>query len=97
VETGSGLQPFDALHSRELHQQLIAALAALPRVRREVFVLYELEDMTIAQAADALGIPENTALYRLHAARNAITAFARKRELTSDVVRVLRRGRVEVA
>jgi RNA polymerase sigma-70 factor (ECF subfamily) len=90
-------QPFEALRSRELHEQLTAALAALPRVRREVFVLYELEDMTIAEAAQALGVPENTALYRLHAARDAIAAFVRKREQTSDFARVRRRGRVEVA
>lgn len=97
LEEGGPAQPFEALHSRELHQQLMAALASLPRVRREVFVLYELEDMTIAEAAQALGIPENTALYRLHAARDAVTAFVRRRELTSEAVRVRRRGRVEVA
>jgi RNA polymerase sigma-70 factor (ECF subfamily) len=96
-DEGGPAQPFEALRSRELHQQLMAALAELPRVRREVFVLYELEDMTIAEAAKALGIPENTALYRLHAAREAIAGSVRKRELTSDVVRLRRRGRVEVA
>jgi RNA polymerase sigma-70 factor, ECF subfamily len=97
VEEGGSAQPFEAVHSRELYQQLTAALASLPRVRREVFVLYELEDMTIAQAADALGIPENTALYRLHAARDAIAGFVRRQALVSDVVRLRRRGRVEVA
>jgi RNA polymerase sigma-70 factor (ECF subfamily) len=97
VEVGGSAQPFEALHSRELHRQLTAALASLPRVRREVFLLYELEDMTIAQAAEALGIPENTALYRLHAARDAVAAFVRKQELSSEVARVMRRGRVEVA
>jgi RNA polymerase sigma-70 factor (ECF subfamily) len=97
LEEGGPAQPFEALRSRELHEQLIAALATLPRVRREVFVLYELEDMTIAEAAQALGVPENTALYRLHAARDEIAAFVRKRELTSEVVRARRRGRVEVA
>jgi RNA polymerase sigma-70 factor (ECF subfamily) len=97
LESGAAAQPFEAVRSRELHQQLMAALAELPRVRREVFVLYELEDMTIAEAARALGIPENTALYRLHAAREAIAAFVRKRELASEVSRLRRRGRVEVA
>lgn len=95
-EQGSHVQPFEALHSRELHQQLMAALTELPRVRREVFVLYELEDMTIGQAAEALGIPENTALYRLHSAREAIAAFVRKRELASDA-RQRQRGRMEIA
>jgi RNA polymerase sigma-70 factor (ECF subfamily) len=95
-EEGGPAQPFEALRSRELHQQLMAALDSLPRVRREVFVLYELEDMTIAEAADALGVPVNTAMYRLHAARDAVVAFVRKQELRSDVARVRARRRLEV-
>jgi RNA polymerase sigma-70 factor, ECF subfamily len=97
LEQGGPAQPFEALWSRELHQQLTAALATLPRVRREVFVLYELEDMTIGEAAEALGVPENTAMYRLHAARDAIVSFVRKRELTSDIARARARRRVEGA
>lgn len=54
-EQGGPAQPFEALWSRELHQQLVAALDSLPRVLREVFVLYELEDMTLTEAAEALG------------------------------------------
>jgi RNA polymerase sigma-70 factor, ECF subfamily len=57
------------------------ALAELPRAKREAFVLYELEEMTIAETATALGIPENTALYRLYGARKDIAAALRKREL----------------
>jgi RNA polymerase sigma-70 factor, ECF subfamily len=57
------------------------ALAELPRAKREAFVLYELEEMTIAETATALGIPENTALYRLYGARKNIAAALRKREL----------------
>lgn len=75
----------------------MAALATLPRVRREVFLLYELEDMTVVEAAEALGIRENTALYRLHAARDGIAAFVRKQDLASDVMRLRRRGRTQVA
>lgn len=56
------------------------ALAVLPAEQREVFALYELEGMTMAEVGAALGIPENTALYRLHAARDAIKrVFARSR------------------
>lgn len=89
-----GPHPFEALRSRELNQQLTAALASLPRVRREVFVLYELEQMPLADAAASLGIPEGTALSRLYAAREAIRSYARKREGT---LQSLRRRRVEVA
>jgi RNA polymerase sigma-70 factor (ECF subfamily) len=94
-EAGSNnAQPFEALRSRELHQQLMAALASLPRVRREIFVLYELEQMPLADAAIALDVPESTALSRLYAAREAIAAHVRKRERTLESQR---RRRVEVA
>jgi RNA polymerase sigma-70 factor (ECF subfamily) len=84
-------QPFESLHGRELQAQLMAALAVLSPRRREVFVLYELEEMTIAEAARALGIPENTALYRLYAAREAIAAYVQRQP------RLLKRGKTEVA
>ena len=68
-----------ALHSQAL-RELNAALATLPAEQSEVFVLYELEGMSMAEVAAALELPENTALYRLYAAREAIKAFMRKRE-----------------
>jgi RNA polymerase sigma-70 factor, ECF subfamily len=97
LEPPSTPQPFEALYSRQLHQQLTAAMASLPRAKREVFVLYELEDMTIAEAAAALGIAENTALYRLYAAREAIAAFVRKAERSSELAGQRRRSKTEVA
>jgi RNA polymerase sigma-70 factor, ECF subfamily len=56
-------------------QQLVrveAALRELPSEQREVFALYELEGMTMAEVAATQCVPENTALYRLYAARDAI-------------------------
>jgi RNA polymerase sigma-70 factor (ECF subfamily) len=97
VEVGGSAQPFEAAAHSRVASAADGGARELPRVRREVFMLYELEDVTIAQAAEALGIPENTALYRLHAARDAVAAFVRKQELSSEVARVMRRGRVEVA
>ena len=41
--------------------------------RREAFVLYELEGMSVVEVAQAIGVPENTALYRLHKAREELT------------------------
>jgi RNA polymerase sigma-70 factor (ECF subfamily) len=76
--------PFDLvdMYARyEAQRMLQSALAELPRPKREVFVLYELEGMTIAETATALGVPENTALYRLYGARKTIAANLRKREL----------------
>jgi RNA polymerase sigma-70 factor, ECF subfamily len=44
-------------------------LGTLDADKREVFVLAELEQMTLAEIADALGINKNTAWSRLRAAR----------------------------
>lgn len=97
VERGAEREPFEALHSRELYQQLMAALTNMTRARREVFVLYELEEMTIGQVAEALGIPANTALYRLQAARQAIAVFVHKNEIACELTRVRRRRGWEIA
>ena len=56
------------------------ALSALSEDKREVFVLYELEGMTMAEVAAALAVPENTALYRLYAARDEVRASLRQHE-----------------
>ena len=47
-------------------------LAGLPAQQREVFVLYEVEDMTMTEIADALRCPLQTAYSRLHKARERI-------------------------
>ena len=80
-EMSSAFDLVDSYARREAQEWLKHALAELPRAKREVFVLYELEEMTIAETAAALGIPENTALYRLYGARKSIGAALRKREL----------------
>ena len=47
-------------------------------LKREVFVLVELEEMTVPEIAEALGVPLNTAYSRLRAARQEFNAaFAR--------------------
>lgn len=57
-------------------------LAALPEKQRSVFVLYEVEHMTIAEIAEALGCPLQTAYARLHKARERVRAeLARARAL----------------
>ena len=72
---------------------IMSALAALPDAKREVFVLYELEGMTMAEAANALGIPENTALSRLYAAREDIRALMERDARTAQRTRELAMGR----
>ncbi len=53
-------------------------LGEVAPVKREVFVLAELEEMTAPEIAEAVGIPMNTAYSRLRAARQEFdAAFAR--------------------
>jgi RNA polymerase sigma-70 factor (ECF subfamily) len=66
---------------REALDLIERALRGMDEDRREVFALYELEGMTMAEVARTLGIPENTALYRLYAARDEVRAALRRREL----------------
>jgi RNA polymerase sigma-70 factor, ECF subfamily len=58
------------------------ALAQLAPEKREVFVLYEIEGMTMAEVARSLSLPENTALYRLYAARAELRAALERRHRT---------------
>ena len=48
------------------------ALRELAPEQREAFVLHEIEGMTVAEIGSATGVPENTALYRLHRARSEV-------------------------
>lgn len=66
------------LEARRACDRLDTSLARLDDDRRAVFVLYELEELTMAEVAAALGCPLQTAYSRLVAARKQITAdFAR--------------------
>jgi len=54
---------------REARERLDDALAALDEDKREVFVLYEIEELPMAEIAEVTGVPLQTAYARLHAAR----------------------------
>lgn len=53
---------------------LTKLLSGLDEPKREVFLLVELNEMTVPEAAETLGIPLNTAYSRLRAARLAFEA-----------------------
>jgi RNA polymerase sigma-70 factor (ECF subfamily) len=48
------------------------ALAGLPPLYREVFLLREVEGLGVRDAAEALGVPEGTVKVRLHRARKEL-------------------------
>jgi RNA polymerase sigma-70 factor, ECF subfamily len=58
----------------EAHRLLLDALDELEPERRAVFVLYELEQMTMPEVAQAVGCPLKTAYSRLYAARDSVRA-----------------------
>jgi RNA polymerase sigma factor (sigma-70 family) len=59
---------------------LFAALASLPSVERAVFELVALDELSVSEAAAALGVRQVTARVRLHRARAAL----RKRVADGD-------------
>jgi RNA polymerase sigma-70 factor (ECF subfamily) len=57
---------------------LDALLEAMPLDLRSVFVSYELEEMTVAEIASALGVPQGTAASRLKRAREVFDRLSRR-------------------
>jgi RNA polymerase sigma-70 factor (ECF subfamily) len=47
-------------------------LAGLPPLYREVFLLREVEGLSVRDTAEALGVPEGTVKVRLHRARQEL-------------------------
>lgn len=64
----------DVAERRQLRERLNALLSALPDEQRDVFVLYEIEELAMKEVAEALDCPIQTAYSRLHAARASLKA-----------------------
>lgn len=72
-----GGSPEDVLTRKEARVLLQGAVDALDDDKRAVFVLFEIEELPMAEVAHLVGCPLQTAYSRLHAARAAIQrAFA---------------------
>ena len=61
----------DGLELRDLDR----ALALLPTEQREVLLLVGLEELSYAEAARALGIPQGTVMSRLSPARSRLQSI----------------------
>ena len=57
---------------------LRAVIDAIPTELRVVFVLFEIEELTLAQIAEMLGIPSGTAASRLRRARESFQGIVRR-------------------
>jgi RNA polymerase sigma-70 factor (ECF subfamily) len=64
--------PLDAFERHQQKERLLRALDALEIEPREVFVLYEIEHLSIASIAEMTQSPAKTVYSRLYAARRAI-------------------------
>ena len=61
--------PSEALERQEVRLLLQDAITDLPLIYREVFVLRDMESLSVNQSAEALGISVAAAKVRLHRAR----------------------------
>jgi RNA polymerase sigma-70 factor (ECF subfamily) len=68
----SGFGPVRRIENRQQADQLLAALAALPPVQRDAFLLQAEGDMSVADIAAATGVGVETAKSRLRYARTAL-------------------------
>ncbi len=64
--------------ARERRLRLDRALDALDGDKRTVFVLFEVEELSMREIADALDVPLQTAYARLYAARKALSLALRE-------------------
>jgi len=86
AEPGEGSSS-SAWHGAEVavqRERLERVLYTLPEEQANVFVLYELEELSMSEVAAALGTPLQTAYSRLYAARKAVLMAFDERKRNSD-------------
>jgi RNA polymerase sigma-70 factor, ECF subfamily len=81
VASKSPLATLEAIERARLLESLLAALA--PK-KREAFILVELEQMTVLEASQALGLNSNTVSSRVRAARQDLEQALARLEAYND-------------
>jgi RNA polymerase sigma-70 factor, ECF subfamily len=66
---------------KRAHERLVQALGRLDEEQRQVFVLFELEELSMDEIARAMQAPLSTCYSRLYAARESVQAELRRRKL----------------
>ena len=74
----------EELERRRARAVLLTALAQLDADKRDVFVLYEFEELSMPEVAEAIGCPLTTAYSRLHAARKQVRGVFARTGLSSS-------------
>ncbi len=62
----------ESLDRERRARQLLAALSALDESKRAAFVLFEIEELTLAEVSEAVGAPLQTVYSRIKAAREQL-------------------------
>ena len=84
-EPGTPTSLLPSAEAAVYRERLERALYALPEPQASVFILYELEELTMPEVAAALGYPLQTAYSRLYAARKAVlAAFGERKGAFND-------------
>jgi RNA polymerase sigma-70 factor (ECF subfamily) len=75
-----------ALISNQTAEAVRCAVMALPRAQREAIVLFEFEEMSLAETAMVLGIDSNAVKARLHRGRESLRASLPLLKLYEELV-----------
>jgi RNA polymerase sigma-70 factor, ECF subfamily len=75
--------PEDLLDERRAHDTLREVLGSIPEDQRMVFVLYEIEELTMADIARLLAIAPGTAASRLRKAREVFQRLVARRRASA--------------
>lgn len=78
-ESAAEATQLEQLDQGAQRQRLMRALERISDEKRAALVLYEVEELTLAEVAEALGVPLQTAYSRIKAARQEL-----RRELEQD-------------
>lgn len=76
--------PDEKIESEQRRALVWRAIDTIPKERRAVFVLHELEGESVPRIAESLEIPLNTAYSRLRLARNDFRASANRFKLLEE-------------
>lgn len=84
LDVSQGPTQANDVENQQALQLVERMIAALPEKQRAVFVLYEIEQMSMTEIALAIGCPVQTAYARLHKARERIVTQASQAKLLGD-------------
>lgn len=72
LATPDAVGPLQQVLAAEISEAVRKAVAALPLLQREALILFEYEDLSLAEIAEVGGVDVNTVKSRLHRARESL-------------------------